>query len=306
MHITVAEALQRLRREAPDRETIYYIYIVDRRRQLVGFVSLKDLILANPGRTIGAVMRTDVISCTVDMPVGEVAQIFGEFDLLALPVLDADRQLVGIITYDDALDIQEEEATDDVHRLGAVGPLRGEYLATPLQRVIRSRLVWLTMLFLAELLTGGVLYHYQQLTTMFVILTIFMPVITATGGNSGSQAASLVTRAVALGEIELSDWRRIAWREILSGLVLGACVGLLGGITAMFIYREKAVIAAILLTSLVAVTTAGSLTGSLLPLVFKRFGMDPAISSGPFVASMVDVLGLALYLTIAHYVLLIF
>lgn len=299
--VTVGEALNLLRREAPNRETIYYVYVLDQHRRLIGIVSLKDLILAPPTRSINSIMRGDVLSVTADMDVEKVARELAEYDLLAVPVVDNENRLVGIITHDDVIDVVIEEATEDAQLMGAVSPLGDKYLDNPFWQTVRKRVIWLCVLFCAEMSTTVVLDIYEDLFVQFAFLVLFMPVITATGGNSGSQAASLVTRSIALGELGLRDWWRVGVRELFSGLVLGSVVGMMG-VGAVVLFGLSSKFALVLVITLIAVTTGGSLVGSLMPLVFKRLGMDPAVSSSPFVSSMVDVLGIFIYCTVAIFV----
>lgn len=299
--LTAAEAISRLRQIAPDRETIYYIYVVDAERRLIGFVSLKDLILAPPQRTVEQIMQKDILFVRVDMDVEDVAADLARYDVLALPVVDAEQKLVGIVTHDDIIDVVIEEATEDAHRMGAMQPLDTGYFSSPFWLTVRKRVVWLLVLFGAQMLSAVVLDWNGSLLTMFTTLFIFLPVIIATGGNTGSQSATLITRALALGEVAPRDWRRIALRELFSGLALGGVVGLLGILTT-FAFGESRY-AVILLTSLILVTTSGAMIGSLMPLVFERVGWDPAISSSPFVASVVDVIGIGIFCGIAVLVL---
>ncbi|QDU60334.1 Magnesium transporter MgtE [Planctomycetes bacterium Pan216] len=300
---TVAEALGKLRKEAPDRETIYYVYVVDADRHLIGFVSLKDLILASPTKTVGQVMREDVMYVMTDMDVELVADRLAQYDLIALPVVDQEIRLVGIITHDDVIDVVIEEATEDAHLMGAVQPLENSYFESSIGVMIRKRVIWLYLLFCAEMLTSFVLRNYEELFATFVILVIFMPVITATGGNSGSQTASLITRALAIGEVDMKDWLRVGLRELFAGISLGLLVGVFGALVVSIFFQETAGLGLTLVLALVSVTTCGSLVGALMPLFFKRVGLDPAISSGPFVASMVDVVGIFIYCTIAASIL---
>jgi magnesium transporter len=303
--LNVEDAIRRLRHEAPDRETIYYIYVVDADRRLIGFCELKDLIRSMPWKRVSDIMSEDVISIPVDMDVEEVAALFTQYDTIALPVVDADKKLVGIITHDDVMDVVIEAATEDAHLMGAVQPISADYLATPFWETIRKRLPALIILFIAELLASFVLTGHEQLFAIPIVLA-FIPVITATGGNSGSQAATLVTRAVALGQLDVGDWLKVALRELAQGSVLGLAIGTLS-IAAAALHGADARfvgIATVLVLALLAVTTCGSMVGSLLPLLFLRVGIDPAYSSGPFVASMVDVVGIFIYLTIAAVILL--
>lgn len=302
--VTVQEALSRLRREAPDRETIYYIFILDTERRLIGFVSLKDLILAQPSKLVSQVMRTDVIYVSATSDVETAAADLARFDLIALPVVDQDRRLVGIITHDDVIDVVIEEATEDAHRMGAVEPLKSEYFESPFWSTIRRRVVWLVVLFAAEIFASIRLSDHEALLAEYAILIAFLPVITATGGNTGSQASSLITRSLALGEVTPSDWFRVLSREFLSGLVLGVVVGILGFVAGFLFHHGNPMIPVVLFCALIIVTTSGSLVGSLLPLVFRRLGLDPAISSGPFVSSLVDVVGISIYVGIASLILL--
>ncbi|MGL5094414.1 MAG: magnesium transporter, partial [Planctomycetia bacterium] len=246
--------------------------------------------------------RPDVLYSRASEDVVVVAEKLAEYDLIALPIVDDDDRIVGIVTHDDVIDVLQQQATEESQRMGAVEPLEDTYLDTSLWQAIRKRVVWLYLLFFAEMFTSVVLTRHKEMLDAVIILVIFMPIITATGGNSGSQSASLVTRSLALGEIDLSDWWRVAVRELGSGLVLGLLVGILGALTAVVFHRNVP-IALVLIMTLVSVTTVGSLVGGLMPLVFKRLGMDPAISSGPFVASMVDVLGISVYCTIASLIL---
>lgn len=299
--LQVHEALTQLRREAPNRETIYYIYVLDNQRRLIGIVSLKDLILSLPSKKISQIMREDVVSVKVDQDVEDVARELAEYDLLAVPVVDNEDRLVGIITHDDVIDVVIEEATEDAQLMGAVQPLEDRYLDSPFWHIVRKRVVWLCGLFIAEMASVYVLESYERdgLFASFDFVFLFIPIIMATGGNSGSQGASLITRAIALGELGLKDWYRVAFRELLGGIVLGSVVGLMGIATAIFWFQHPPAFGIVLILSLIAVTTSGSLVGSLMPLVFKRVGLDPAVASGPFVASLVDVVGIFIYCGIA-------
>ena len=315
-NLTVAEALQRLRREAPDRETIYYLYVLDNDhdRKLLGFVSLKDLVLALPYRTVQQLMRTDVFAVRASGPVDDAAKKLAEYDLLALPVVDDEQRLVGIITHDDAYDIAEEAATEDIHRLGAVGPLTEGYLETSLAALWKKRVTWLSMLFIAELMTCYVMVKHQARLDATVALAIFLPLVISTGGNSGAQTSTLLTRALSLGEVGAKQWRRVFRRELALGLALGVSLGAIA-FARVWLWpppaKESVVAVAVSVMPLcwtVALTVAaiclwGSMIGAMLPLAFKRLGIDPAVASGPFVATFVDVTGILIYLTIADAIL---
>lgn len=302
----VEDAIRRLGREAPDKETIYYIYVVDADRHLIGFVELKDLIRAPRWKKLSEIMREDVIRIPAGMDVEDAAAEIAQYDTLALPVVDESGRLVGIITHDDVIDIVIEAATEDAQRMGAVQPLRTSYLASAFTESLRKRVPWLVILFAAELLAAFVLQRNEDVLQQFIVLMFVMPVVIATGGNSGTQAATLVIRALALGELEIKDWWRVALREIVQGTLLGAAIGGLSVLPVWVLVGSQNTlqIAPVISLALIAVITTGSLVGSQLPFLFLRLRVDPAYSSGPFVASLVDVVGISIYLFIATALLL--
>jgi magnesium transporter len=397
-NITVEEALDRLRLQAPDKETIYYVYIVDDQRRLMGVVSLRDLIMASRRAILSDLMEKNVVAVHDTDDREHVAHEFAEYDLLAMPVVDAEGRLVGIITSDDVVDVVVSEATEDVHRMGAVGPLEHDYLQTSFVKLWANRAFWLSCLFLAELFTFTALSHFEDAIAEVVVLSLFVPLCISTGGNSGSQAATLITRALALGQIGGRDWGRVLRHEIGMGVVLGITLGVFGFVRAsatpesvrssspprreaftvtvdqpLEIVREKtrpwywpwkeeerihvqlpagtpqvlsrhdvtkidlpedeelpepekdaagrwvyrfppkctleqpAVprwrLAWVIALAVAAICLWGTLMGSMLPLVFKRIGVDPGIASSPFVATFVDVTGIIIYFSIAKAVL---
>jgi len=231
-NITVDEALDRLRLQAPDKETIYYVYIVDEQRRLLGVVSLRDLILAPRRSLLSDIMERSLVTVKVTDDQEQAARVVAQYDLLAMPVVDNDGRLVGIITHDDVIDVIQEEATEDVHRMGAVGPMESGYLETSFFRLWRSRALWLSFLFLAELFTFTALAYFEDAIAEVVVLSLFVPLCISTGGNSGSQAATLITRALALGQVTLRDWSRVLRHEFLMGLILGVTLGLIGFVRA--------------------------------------------------------------------------
>ncbi len=232
--ITAAEALDRLRLQAPDSETIYYVFVLDDQRKLLGVVSLRDLILAPRHALIRDVMEKDFVSVKVGDDREHVAQEIARYDLLALPVVDGEGRLVGIVTHDDVIDVVVQEATEDAHRMGAVGPMTENYLETNFVTVWQKRAFWLACLFLAELFTFTALSRYEDAINEVVVLALFVPLIISTGGNSGSQAATLVTRALALQQVSLGDWFRVLRHELLMGVVLGVTLGGIGFVRAAF------------------------------------------------------------------------
>jgi magnesium transporter len=398
-NITVEEALERLRLQAPDKETIYYVYVVDESRRLRGVVSLRDLIMAPRRSQLHEVMHTQVVAIHDRDDREKAAQVFSEYDLLAMPVVDSENRLVGIITSDDILDVVVSEATEDVHRMGGVGPLEESYLETSFFRLWRNRAFWLSCLFVAELFTFTALAAFEDAIAEVVVLSLFVPLCISTGGNSGSQAATLITRAMALGQISGRDWFRVFRHEIAMGVVLGLTLGTIGFVRASFtpesvrsnspprhdpfvitvpadkelkverepehrwfrspkvevhvtvpqgvpqtiqardkptqidlpedtelreptqdaagnlVYefppkctiRQEAVprgrLALVIALAVAGICLWGTLMGSMLPLLFRRLGVDPGIASSPFVATFVDVTGIVIYFSIARVIL---
>lgn len=308
--ITAAAAIERLRREAPDRETIYYCYVLDDRRRLIGFVSLKDLILAPAHRHVADIMQTGVVYATVDDDQEEAARKLMEYDLIALPVVDADQRLVGIVTHDDIIDVVVEEATEDVYRLGGLEPLADSYLRTPFVTLWSKRGFWLAILFVGGFLTTTALAGYEDVFREIPALVLFVPLIISAGGNCGSQSATLITRALALGELTPRDWFHVLWHEILMGASLGLALGLIGFARALLVPKEHLKdlhlthLAGVVALGVAVVVVCGNLVGALLPLALKKIGLDPALMSNPVIASLVDVTGIITYFAIAQALLL--
>jgi magnesium transporter len=387
-NITVSEAIDRLRLQAPDRETIYYIYVLDDERKLLGVVSLRDLILAPRQALLRDIMEKEIFAARVTDDREHVAQEMARYDFLAIPVVNESDQLVGIITHDDVIDVVVQEATEDVLRLGAVGPMAENYLEADFATVWRKRAFWLSCLFGAELFTFTMLSHFEHAIEEIVVLALFVPLCISTGGNSGSQAATLITRAMALGQLKVNDWGRILKHELFMGLALGITLGLIGFVRgsltpedvrgdekrqeapfsakvpktqpplplgekldlpagtvrlvpaplknvlhvtvprgqnvqvdetsdpeyrtyefpANCVVREEAVnrwsLGWVIAQAVAAICLWGTLVGSMLPVMFKRLGVDPGIASSPFVATFVDVTGIFIYFSIAKIYLL--
>ena len=300
---TVGAALERLRLLAPDRETIYYVYVVDRDRQLVGVVSLRQLIMARPQTKLRDIMNRDLISVRVDEDKEAAARTLARYDFIALPVVDADGRLVGIITHDDVMDVLVEAATEDVHRLGGVEPLAESYMQSRITTVAWKRGVWLAILFVAELGTRHILAWGDMVFRELFLLYAFLPLIMSSGGNSGSQSATLITRALALGEIGPRDWWRVLWRELLMGTILGLLLGALVVAEALVEADAALELVPVVASTLAAVVLCGTLIGSLLPLVLRSLRLDPGIASSPFVASVMDVVSTVILITVAQAVL---
>ena len=305
--ITVGVALEDIRRQVPRAPSTYYLYVVDAQGVLVGVLSLRGLVGATPDATVGSICAPDPVKVLVTDDQELVAQTVAKYDLLAVPVVDEQGRLVGMVTVDDVVDVMREEATEDIHKMGASSALGAPYLRVGILAMLRKRAGWLAVLFVGEMLTTAAMGYYEAEIARAVVLALFVPLIISSGGNSGSQAATLVIRAMTLAEIGPSDWWRIVWRELASGLGLGLILGFLGivrilGWQAMFqTYGDHyAVVAATVAASLLGVVTWGTLMGSMMPLLLRRLGFDPASASAPFVATLVDVFGVAIYFTIAR------
>jgi magnesium transporter len=297
--VTVSEALARLRQVAPERETIYYVYVVHNSdHKLLGVVTLTELVRAAPGKRLEEIMNRDLITIPVTADQEEAARAFEHYDFLAMPVVNEEGKLLGIVTHDDILDVVEEESTEDAHMMGAVAPLEDPYLKVSFWALARKRGLWLSVLFLGEMFTGNALRHFEGTVEAALGLVIFIPLILSSGGNSGSQSASLITRALALGEVQFRDFFRVFWREISMGLALGGFLGVVGFLRAV-LWNADPGVPWVVAIALVGVVTCGTLLGSLLPLFFQKIGLDPAVTSTPFVASVVDVMGIVLYFQIA-------
>ena len=294
--LSVAEAIARLRLLAPSRETIYYVYVVDEDRRLLGFISLRDLILEDPAARLGDVMNRGVISVRVTDDREEVARDLTRYDFIALPVVDEQNRLVGIVTYDDAADVLEEEATQDAQRQAAVEPLEDGYLQTPLWELAWKRGIWLVILLFAAFLTAGVLKMYEG-GGAGGWMVMFIPLVLASGGNAGSQSATLVIRTLAIEDSTGRD-EPLAGRITLKELTVGSALGLsLAGLSfavAGTLVDETGKAVTVALTVLMVVMI-GTVLGALLPLGFRRLGVDPALMSNPLIAAVVDVLGVVIY-----------
>lgn len=310
---TVGETLRHIREIERTRETVYAIYVLSPdTRALERVVTMRHLITGSDDDPIHSVAQVNP-PVTVDalLDQEEVARLIRRHDLLAIPVIDANHRVIGIVTVDDVLDALIEESTEDVHKLGGMEALDKPYMQIGFFEMIRKRGGWLAVLFIGEMLTASAMQHYETELAQAIVLTLFIPLIMSSGGNSGSQTTSLLIRSLALRELKLGDWWRIALREIPTGMVLGAILGVLAiaRITAWqwFGLHDYGVhwllVAATVGTALVGIVTFGSLSGAMLPFILSRFGFDPASASAPFVATLVDVTGLVIYFSIAALIL---
>ncbi len=392
--LTAAEAVDQLRQQAPDRETIYYIYILEeaRRRadgtlaprQLLGMISLRELILAPRRILLQELMETELVSLLYTDDREKAADLLARYDFIAVPVLDAGGGMLGIVTHDDALDVVTQEATEDIQRQGGVTPINESYLNASFAKIWRSRAQWLAVLFVAELGTFTVLSFFEDMLATVVVLSLFIPLCISTGGNSGAQASTLITRAIALGDVKLSDWKRLLRRELMLGLALGLTLGIIAFVRGsatpsdtragprklpqplVVTFKERTELTPdenkdytlpagteqtlsndklqrirlpdgagelqaneartqytfptdsevrtepvsrwrlglVIALAVLGICIWGTMVGATLPLVFKKFGGDPAVASGPFVATFVDITGIAIFFLCAKFLLL--
>jgi magnesium transporter len=308
--MTTGDALERLRRIGASAETIYALPVTDNERRLVGAMGLRDLVLADPGTRVADLMDREVYSARVDEDQEAVARLMLEADLLALPIVDAEGRLVGIVTVDDAMQILEEEQTEDVARAGGSEPLTHPYLSVSVLGIARSRVVWLLVLIVAATLTVNVLATFEDSLAKVVALALFIPLVIGTGGNTGSQSATTITRALAVGEVRGSDVALVVLREVRVGFLLGAMLAAIAFVPALLFVNLRTVegefaqqVAIVVSLTLLVVCTLATLVGSLLPLLARRLGFDPAVMSAPFITTLVDATGLVVYFLIAKVVL---
>jgi magnesium transporter len=311
---TVGDCLRHVRLVAREKESIYAGYVMEPATgRLLGSVSLRDLVMAELDQPVEKVMRRKPVTVNALDDQEAVAARIAKYNLLAVPVLEQDGSVVGFVTVDDVVDVMIEEGTEDALKMGAVEAAATDepYTATPFWALVRRRAGWLLVLFLGEMLTATAMGRFEEEIARAVVLALFVPLIISSGGNSGSQAASLIIRALAVGELGIRDWWRVMRREVSSGLVLGGILGFVGfvRITAWSLVAPHAygphwpLVAVTVWVSLVGVVLWGTLAGSMLPLLLKRAGMDPAVSSAPFVATLVDVTGIVIYFQVAAQIL---
>jgi len=309
--MSVDEAITYLRRQARERlETIYYVYVLDAEQRLIGVITFRELFAAAPDKTVRDIMHTDVVTAHESMDQEMLSRLFAEHNFLAIPVLDDERHVKGIVTVDDIVDVVQEEATEDIQKFGGMAALDAPYLEAGFWSMVQKRAGWLSALFIGEMLTATAMGRFEGEIARAVILALFVPLIISSGGNSGSQASTLVVRALALEELRLRDWWRVVRRELSAGLVLGTVLATIGfgrillwqGLFQMY-GPHYMLVALTVASSLVGVVTWGTLAGSMLPLLLRRLGFDPASASAPFVATLVDVSGIVIYFSVASVIL---
>lgn len=305
-NLTAGEALEYVRAHGQGRETIHVLYIVDDKGRLLDDVRLASLVLADPRTKVTDIHDRQLVSIPATAEREEFISYFEKYDRVALPVTDSQGVLVGIITVDDVLDAAEEEATEDIQRIGGMEALEAPYLDSGIGEMMRKRVGWLTVLFVGQMFTATAMAYYEDAIARAVFLSSFVPLIISSGGNSGSQATSLIIRALAVRDVSLRDWWQVATREAFSGLALGLFLGLLG-LLRILLWPERetlygpyfAWVGVVVGLSVLGVVTFGTLCGSMLPFLLRRLGLDPATASAPFVATLVDVTGVVIYFTVA-------
>ncbi len=306
-YFTVEQALEHIRQFGRDSETLNVIYIVDDQWKLIDDIRIKEIILASPHQIISDISNNRFLALNAYDDQEIAGKVFQDHDRVALPVIDRDGTLVGIVTVDDVMDVVEEENTEDFQKFGGTEGLDLSYTKTSLFELVKKRAGWLIILFLSEMLTASAMGYFDGEISKAVVLALFVPLIISSGGNSGSQAASLIIRSLALDELKLKNWWYVMKKEILSGLFLGSILGIIGFIR-IFIWQKTGIydygiywvwIGISITTSLVFVVLWGTLSGSMIPFILKRFGLDPATASAPFVATLVDVTGLIIYFSVA-------
>jgi magnesium transporter len=299
--LTAAEAIEALRLQAPDSETIYKAFIVDDERRLVGSVSLRELLLARTGSRVADLMDQDPVFVRADAPREEAARLIAHYDLLALPVINGGDKLAGIITPDDAMDVAAEEVTEDFHRVGTVQRLPASVRGAPLLMLYRARVFWLLLLVFGNIFSGMGIAYFEDTIAAYVALVFFLPLLIDSGGNAGSQSATLMVRAIATGDVRASDWTAMLGRELGVALLLGISMAI--AVSTLGLIRGGPEIALVVSLSMVIIVIVGSVIGMSLPFVLHRFGMDPATASAPLVTSIADASGVLIYFTIATQVL---
>ncbi len=309
--MTVDEAISYIRIQAKTHvETIYYAYVLDSDQKLLGVVSFRELFSATPGKKIDEIMHTDILQVPPEMDQEQIGQIFSQQDLMAVPVVDEHGIMKGIVTFDDVAHAIQEEATEDIHKIGGVETLDAPYLKISMFEMLKKRGGWLMILFLGEMFTATAMAFFEHELAKAVVLSMFIPLIISSGGNSGSQASTLIIRAIALREVRLRDWWRVLGREIATGVCLGIVLGIIGMIRIMLwpnrstLYTEHYMLVGLTVcVSVMGVVLWGTISGSMLPFILKKVGFDPASASAPAVATIVDVTGLVIYFTVASAIL---
>jgi magnesium transporter len=300
--LKVREVIELIRKVGDDAETVYSVYVVGDKNRLLGVVSLRDLLLSETGAPLREVMTENIFTVSPETDQEEVARTMAKYDFATLPVCGPDRKLLGVITVDDVMDVLTQEQTEDVQRLAAVEPMDESYFDTSFWMFIRKRGPWLAALFISEFFTGTALRHYDEYIQLVAKLSYYVPLLISTGGNSGSQSASLIIRGLALGDIKPRDWGKVFVRELGQGIVLGLMLAIIG-MVRVWMWGDGFRFMLTVGGTLIAIPVMGCTVGSMLPLFLRRIGVDPATSSTPFIATLIDVLGIIVYFNIAQIML---
>ncbi len=298
---TVAEALDHIRRHGHESETVNTVYVTDRSGKLIDALPLRRFILAEPHETVDSIMDRTVVSISAYEDREEAVRIMQRYDRIALPVVDSGGVLLGIVTFDDVFEVAEQEATEDFHRSVAIAPLKGSYWETSAVRLFRSRIGWLSILVFVNLISSGVISAFEETLAAYVTLAFFIPLIIDTGGNAGSQSATLMIRAISTGDIHLKQWGRVFMKELLIGAAIGLSLGALGAVLGVF--RGGPAIGLVVFMTMATMLVMTNLIGMLMPFVLTRIKLDPAIASGPLITSIADAVGLVIYFSYARWIL---
>lgn len=302
-NMTVEDAFLHIRRTGVDKETVYTCYVTDPNRKLVGLVTVKDLLLSDYSCTMSEIMETNIIYVNTLDDREDVARQFGKYDFLAIPVVDQERRLVGIVTVDDAIDVLEEENTEDIEKMAAITPSDKPYLKTGVFETWKHRIPWLLFLMISATFTGAIITYYNDALGAFTILSSFIPMLMDSGGNAGGQASVSIIRGIALGEIEFRDLFRVIWKESRVALLCGLTMAATNFLKLMFFDRVGIAVAAVVCLTLLLTIFCAKIVGCILPMLAKRIGFDPAVMASPFITTIVDALSLAIYFKIAVFLL---
>ncbi len=296
--MTVSEAIEYIRKTGVDKETVYIIYVTDKSRVLKGIIELSDLLFSAPDAKIADIMDTSIVSALTTDDQETAASLISKYDLLALPITDSENRLVGIVTVDDALDVIETEATEDIEKMAAIVPTEKPYLKSGVFETWKKRIPWLLLLMVSATFTGSIITHYENALGQLVVLTAFIPMLMDTGGNAGGQASVTVIRGLSLGEIKMSNILRVLWKEFRVSILCGVTLGVAVFAKCMLIDRVSPMISLV-----VSVTLISKMVGCSLPILAKRIGFDPAVMASPFITTIVDAVSLLIYFKIASFIL---
>lgn len=299
MDMTAEQALEHIRRIAVNKETIYTCFVTSSHKRMLGLISLKDLILASPGKKVSEIMNKDYIGVNTHDDQEYIATLFKKYNFFSMPVVDNENRLVGIITIDDVVDVIDEENTEDFHKMAAIQPSDESYLEAGVFGLAKKRIIWLLILMFSATFTGYIIRQYEVLLESMVVLAAFIPMLMGTGGNAGAQSSSLVIRGIALGEVKMKDLLKVIWRELRVSFIVGLALGGLNFLRILFIEQNSVMIAAIVSLTLVITITSAKIMGGVLPLLAKRMGIDPAIMASPLISTIVDAISLITYFSIA-------